>query len=148
MVKTRAKKADSRSREDFSSCGHGSRSTRRCIFKRSARRSLSTPALSGIFNRFSVEIYLIFPPKLPTENLNLTPQRWHVSELSGSVASFGVREFEEFFRPACNRLNLVTESYRFREQWSLEELELKCLEIHNCRATRPDLTAFFCRVGD
>ena len=93
-------------------------------------------------------MYLFFPPKSPTEILKLTPQRRHVSELAGFAASFGVREFKEFFRPAYNGLNLVTVSYRFREQWSLEDLELKCLEIHNCRATRPDLTAFFFRVGD
>ena len=40
------------------------------------------------------------------------------------------------FRPAFIRPNLVTALSRFREQCSLEDLELKCLEIHNCIATR------------
>ena len=47
---------------------------------------------------------------------------------------FRVRE--EFIRFAFIRLNLVTTLNRFREHCSLEDLELKCLEIHNCMATR------------
>ena len=71
-------------------------STPRCIFKRFARRLLSTPALSGTLNRFSAEIYLFFPPKSPTEILKLTPHRRHASEVEGFATLFGVRK--EFFR--------------------------------------------------
>ena len=114
-VKHEQKEAVSRSREDFPTCGSGS--TPRCIFKRSD--ILSTP------KPFQVEIYLFFPPKSPTEVLKLTPQRQHASEI-GTFADFvGVRE--EFFRPALIRLNLVTALSRFREQCSLEDLELKCV---------------------
>ena len=49
-----------RSREDFLFCG--SISAPRCIFKRIARRILSTPAHSEILNRFPVEMYLVFSP--------------------------------------------------------------------------------------
>ena len=38
----------------------------RCALKRSARGMLATPALSGILNKFSVEMYLFFSPKSPT----------------------------------------------------------------------------------
>ena len=47
---------------------------------------------------------------------------------------FRVRE--EFIHLAFIRLNLVTALNRFHEHCSLEDLELKCLEIHNCMATR------------
>ena len=90
-------------------------------------------------------MYLFFSPKSPTEISKLTPQRRHASEPAGFAAVFEVRE--KLFRRALIRLNLVTALSRFREQCSLEELELKCLEIHNSTATRnwyfPDLTVFF-----
>ena len=60
MLKREQKEAVSRSREDFPSCG--SISALRCIFKRIARRILSTPAHLEILNRFPVEMYLDFPP--------------------------------------------------------------------------------------
>ena len=81
---------------------------------------------------FQIEMYLLFPPKSPTEILKLTPQRWHASDLVGFAAIFGVRE--KFFRPTFIQLNFVTPLNRFREQCSLEDLELTCLEIHNCTA--------------
>ena len=61
MLKREQKEAVSRSREDFPFCG--SISAPRCIFKRIARRILSTPAHSEILNRFPVEMYLVFPPR-------------------------------------------------------------------------------------
>ena len=60
LEKREQKQAVSRSREDFPFCG--SISAPRCIFKRIARRILSTPAHSEILNRFPVEVYLDFPP--------------------------------------------------------------------------------------
>ena len=116
-VKHEQKEAVSRSREDFPTCGSGS--TPSYIIKRSATRILSTPKL------LQVVIYLFFPPKSPTEVLKLTPQRRHASEIRAFADFFGVRE--EFFRPALIRLNLVTALSRFREQCSLEDLELKCV---------------------
>ena len=50
VLKRERKEAISRSREDFPFCG--SASAPRCIFKRIARRILSTPAHSEILNRF------------------------------------------------------------------------------------------------
>ena len=77
---------------------------------------------------YQVKIYLIFPPKSPTEILKLTPQRRHVSELAACLLQamltfFEVRE--EFFPTAFIRLNLETALSRFREQCSLEDLEFK-----------------------
>ena len=58
MLKRGQKETVSRSREDLPSCG--TISTPRCIFKRIARRILSTLALLEILNRFSVEMFLFF----------------------------------------------------------------------------------------
>ena len=101
-----------RSQEDFPICG--SSSTPRYIFKRSARRIFSTPALSG-------RNILVLSPKSPTEILKLTPQVRHASEIAAFADFFGGRE--KFFRLAFVRLNLVTALSRFREQCSLEDLE-------------------------
>ena len=60
VLKREQKEAVSRSQEDFPFCG--SISAPRCIFKRIARRILSTPTHSEILNRFPVEMYLVFPP--------------------------------------------------------------------------------------
>ena len=60
VLKSEQKEAVSLSREDFPFCG--SISAPRCIFKRIARRILSTPANSEILIRFPVEMYLVFPP--------------------------------------------------------------------------------------
>ena len=60
VLKREQKEAVSRSREDFPFCG--SISAPRCIFKRIARRILSTPVHSEILNRFPVKMYLVFPP--------------------------------------------------------------------------------------
>ena len=60
VLKREQKEAVSGSREDFPS--FGSISTPRCIFKRIARRILSTPAHLEILNKFLVEMYLVFPP--------------------------------------------------------------------------------------
>lgn len=71
-------------REDVPSCG--STTTPRCVFKRSARGMLTTPALWGILNKFSVEMYFFFlPAKSPTEILKLMLQTRHVSEISASL---------------------------------------------------------------
>ena len=59
VLKREQKEAVSHSWEDFPSCG--SISAPRCIFKRIARRILSTVAHSEILNRFPVEMYLVFP---------------------------------------------------------------------------------------
>ena len=61
MLKREQKEAVSRSREDLPFCV--SISAPRCIFKRIARRILSTPAHSEILNRFPVKMYLLFPPR-------------------------------------------------------------------------------------
>ena len=111
-----------RSQEDFPICG--SISTPRCIFKRSARRIFSTPALTG-------RNILVLSPKLPTEILKLTPQRQHASELLTFADFFGVRE--KFFHLTFIRLNLLT----ILSNVHLKTLNFKkCLEIHNCIATR------------
>ena len=59
VLKREQKEAVSRSQEDFPFCG--SISAPQCIFKRIARRILSTPAHSEILNRFPVEMLLVFP---------------------------------------------------------------------------------------
>ena len=58
VLKREQKEAVSRSREDFPFCE--STSAPRYIFKRIARRVLSTPSHSEILNRFPVEMYLLF----------------------------------------------------------------------------------------
>ena len=55
VLKRKQKSAVSHSREDFPL-------QHRNVFKRIARRILSTPAHSEILNRFPVEMYLVFPP--------------------------------------------------------------------------------------
>ena len=60
VLKREQKEAVSHSREDFPFCG--SISAPRCIFKRIARRILSSSAHSEILTRFLVEMYLVFPP--------------------------------------------------------------------------------------
>ena len=118
-VKHEQKEAVFRSQEDFPN--RGSSSTPRCIFKRSARRILSTPALSGR------NILVLSAEITDGTHLNLRPL----------VTFFKVRQ--EFFRPAFIRLNLVTALSRFREQCSLEDPEFKMyrnIKIHNCIATR------------
>ena len=112
MLKREQKEAAvSRAREDFPFCG--SILAPRCIFKRIARRILSTPAHSEILNRFPVKMYFVFPPQSATEILKLTPQTQHVSELAGFVAFL---QSQEIFRPTLIRLNLVNALNRFREQ--------------------------------
>ena len=125
-VKRKQKEAVSRLQKDFPTCG--SSSTSICIFKRSARRILSTPALSGQ----NILVLLAL-----SEILKLTPHHEH-TYLVNKVASSQIVAFadflgfrEEFFCPAFIRLNLVTALSRFREQGSLVD----CLEIHNCIAT-------------
>ena len=100
VLKLEQKEGVFRSREDFPFCG--SISAPRCIFKRTARRNLPTPANSEILNRFPVDMYLVFPPLSLTEILKLTPQTRHASELAGFVAFL---QSQEIFRPALIRLN-------------------------------------------
>ena len=77
---------------------------------RSARRLLLTPALSGILNRFSVEIYLFFQPRSPAEILKLTPQRQHPSQLVGFAVFWSQRRVFQV-RSAFIRLNTQSISY-------------------------------------
>ena len=96
-----------------------------CIFKRSARRILSTPALSGR------NILVLSALKQMSK---ITPYHEHTHlvdhrNLRPFIADiFGVRE--EFFCPAFIRLNLVTALSRFREQctFTWRPWILKCLE--------------------
>ena len=96
---------------------------------------LNSSPFRDLKNRFSVKMYLLLSTEIIDWNFEINATKMAL------IWTRGLRRFffgakEEFFRPAFIRLNLVTAFNRFHEPCSLEDLKLKCLEIHNCTATR------------